>query len=245
MSRRIRTHIRSNLVGYVALFIALGGTAWAANGPLAGRNTVGSSDIINSEVKSSDVGPGAVGTSEVADDSTNKAITAGDIANAPSGSDALDADALDGFDSTDFAAAADVHVSDRQKVNDPTPGDLTPGVVPLFSSGSVSLQGECSDNLSIGNEDRAEIRLTVTGGTNSSVSAVASDLTSVNIPSFGGSVVVAGVSASNVSNSNLVNSSYFTVVAGNGEVVSGSVSAELNDADGGASDCTFGATGIG
>jgi hypothetical protein len=55
MAERIRDHIRSNVVGYVALFIALSGTAYAIDGPLPGQNQVGSEDIINSEVKTLDV----------------------------------------------------------------------------------------------------------------------------------------------------------------------------------------------
>jgi hypothetical protein len=48
---RIWRHIRSNMVGYVALLLALGGTAYAVDGPLAGQNQVGSEDIINGAVK--------------------------------------------------------------------------------------------------------------------------------------------------------------------------------------------------
>jgi hypothetical protein len=56
MFTRIRSHVRSHVVGYLALFVALGGTALAADGPLAGRNTVGSADIINKEVHRHDLG---------------------------------------------------------------------------------------------------------------------------------------------------------------------------------------------
>ena len=45
MSGRIRQHIRSNVVGYVALFVALSGTAYAIDGPLPGQNQVGSEDM--------------------------------------------------------------------------------------------------------------------------------------------------------------------------------------------------------
>jgi hypothetical protein len=47
----ISEHVRANVVGYVALFVALGGTAAA----LPGKNTVDSRDIINGEVRSGDV----------------------------------------------------------------------------------------------------------------------------------------------------------------------------------------------
>jgi trimeric autotransporter adhesin len=71
MSVRISDHIRSNVVGYIALFLfAMGGSAYALDGPLPGQNQVGSEDIINSEVKGVDIGAGEVkngdiGTSEV------------------------------------------------------------------------------------------------------------------------------------------------------------------------------------
>src|SRR5687767_14436093 len=110
MTGTISAHIRRNVVGYLALFVALGGTAWATNGPLQGRNTVGSADILNGEVKAPDIGPSSVASADIKD--------------APSGSDAVDADLLDGFDSGDFAPAADVTVADRVKIDDPTPGDL-------------------------------------------------------------------------------------------------------------------------
>jgi hypothetical protein len=68
MSGRIRQHIRSNVVGYVSLFVALSGTAYAVDGPLPGQNQVGSEDIINGEVKAPEVGANAVRSAEVLDD---------------------------------------------------------------------------------------------------------------------------------------------------------------------------------
>ena len=47
---RVGNHVRSNVVGYVAIFIALSSTAYAVDGSLPGRNTVGTADIINGEV---------------------------------------------------------------------------------------------------------------------------------------------------------------------------------------------------
>jgi hypothetical protein len=76
MSARIGQHIRSNVVGYMALFVALSGTAYAADGPLAGQNQVGSEDIINEEVKRDDLGPDAVRTGKV----LNETLLAEDIA---------------------------------------------------------------------------------------------------------------------------------------------------------------------
>jgi hypothetical protein len=69
--KRLGRHVRANVVAYLALFIALGGTsAYAAN-------TIGSDDIIdeslqsrdikNGDVQSPDIGGGAVNTSHIKD----------------------------------------------------------------------------------------------------------------------------------------------------------------------------------
>jgi hypothetical protein len=76
MSVGIAQHIRSNVVGYLALFVALSGTAYAVDGPLPGQNQVGSEDIINEEVKRDDLGPDAVRTGKV----LNETLLAEDIA---------------------------------------------------------------------------------------------------------------------------------------------------------------------
>jgi hypothetical protein len=62
-SARARAHLRANAVGYVACFLALSGTAAA----LPGTNTVDSGDIINREVRTVDLSPGAVTASRLAD----------------------------------------------------------------------------------------------------------------------------------------------------------------------------------
>lgn len=62
-------HIRNNVVGYIALIVALGaGTAVAADGPLKGRNTVGSADIIDKQVLTRDLKDGGVQTQKLDDD---------------------------------------------------------------------------------------------------------------------------------------------------------------------------------
>jgi hypothetical protein len=66
MSTRIRNHIRGNVIGYVALFVALGGTAVA----LPGTNTVDSGDIINGQVKSADIANNKVNTIDLQDNQT-------------------------------------------------------------------------------------------------------------------------------------------------------------------------------
>jgi hypothetical protein len=79
MSRRIRDHLRSNVVGYVAVFIALSGTAFAVDGPLPGVNQVGSEDIINGEVQTPDLGPNSVATGKIVNDGVKAPDLADDL----------------------------------------------------------------------------------------------------------------------------------------------------------------------
>ena len=62
---RVRSHLRSNVVGYVALFVALSGTAWAATE--IERNEVASKHIRNAGVKEKDLANGAVTSPKVRD----------------------------------------------------------------------------------------------------------------------------------------------------------------------------------
>ena len=73
----IRNHVRSNIVGYVAVFLALTGTATALNG----SNTVFSDDITDGEVKSADVATNAIRTTK---------IGPGQVRNADLGAGAVD-----------------------------------------------------------------------------------------------------------------------------------------------------------
>lgn len=67
--RAVRKHLRSNVVGYIALIVALSGTAGAVNGPLPGKNKVGTQDIIDGEVKAADLNPGSVKNAKLGVDS--------------------------------------------------------------------------------------------------------------------------------------------------------------------------------
>src|SRR5918996_1396546 len=68
MQKRIRDHIRSNVIGYIALFcFAIGGTAYAVDGPLPGQNQVGSEDIINGEVRNAALGANSVASGKIDD----------------------------------------------------------------------------------------------------------------------------------------------------------------------------------
>jgi hypothetical protein len=50
----IAKHLRRNLVAYLALFVALGGTGYAAGSKLLPRNSVGSAQVINSSLLAKD-----------------------------------------------------------------------------------------------------------------------------------------------------------------------------------------------
>ncbi len=82
MSGSVREHLRSNIVGYIALFcFAMSGTAVA----LTGANTVFSDDIVNGEVTAADLASDSVNGGKLRSDSTasrhvvNNSLTANDL----------------------------------------------------------------------------------------------------------------------------------------------------------------------
>jgi hypothetical protein len=89
MSSRIRSHITGNVVGYVALFLALGGSAYAV--ATAPKNSVVSRSIKNGQVKKSDLGNGAVTTKKFATSAV-----------APNAVFAREADQLGGLDASAY-----------------------------------------------------------------------------------------------------------------------------------------------
>jgi hypothetical protein len=101
---RIRNHLRGNVVGYVALLMALSGTAYAVDGPLAGQNTVGSADIIDQEVKTADIGNGEVRHEDIATDAVkteeigNGEVTSADVLDNSLTSADVNFDSLTGAD---------------------------------------------------------------------------------------------------------------------------------------------------
>ncbi len=100
MLRRAGTHFRSHVIGYVALFIALGGGAYAAT---LDKNSVKSETIKNGEVSSGDLkNDGAKGKD--IDESTLEDV---------------DAATLDGFDSADFDVEAGYAQRTDFSENDP------------------------------------------------------------------------------------------------------------------------------
>jgi hypothetical protein len=92
VGERVSDHIRSNVWGIAAVFIALTGTAYAVDGPLAGQNQVGSADIIDAEVTQDDLRNNSVRTQKVAADS----LLADDLAAGSVGNSELQANAVTG-----------------------------------------------------------------------------------------------------------------------------------------------------
>ena len=159
MSAKLRTHIRSNIIGYVALFFALStGSAVA----LSGSNTVFSDDITDNEVKTADVRndtltggglaapdlkPSSVGASEVAANSLNGAdINESGLGIVPN------ANQLDGIDSTGFLASGNV----QKLIYETLAGASSPTA--LATVGPYTIKGDCIDVMGI-----TSLRLTANG----------------------------------------------------------------------------------
>ena len=71
-------HIREHVVGYVAIFLALTGTAAAS---LPGTNSVDSGDIIDANVQAPDLAAGAIGSTRLIDGS----VTGGELIDGSAG----------------------------------------------------------------------------------------------------------------------------------------------------------------
>jgi len=93
------------MVTLLAIGALTGGVAYAAN-------TIFSEDIVNGEVKSPDIANNQVRSVDVRNDNlSGGGLNAADIQNAPSGSDDVNADRLDGLDSTGFGQVRDFKFS--------------------------------------------------------------------------------------------------------------------------------------
>lgn len=136
MGERICDHIRSNVVGYVAMFLVLSGGTALATHP-GGANTISSDDIINKEIRTADIrdnnvqtpnlGPNAVTSPKIADgevrsvDVLDNSLTPADIADV-------------GFLQADTARLVDNQA-----------GGSSAGQT-LFTIGRVGLNAFCSNN---------------------------------------------------------------------------------------------------
>lgn len=71
MGSRIGGHLRAHFVGYIALVLAMSGTAYAVGANSIGdrelaKNSVGSSEIEPDSVKPRDIEPGSIGAEQLA-----------------------------------------------------------------------------------------------------------------------------------------------------------------------------------
>ena len=253
--RRDRTTF-ANVMSVIAVFIAIGGSAWAVS-----KNSVGPKQIAPNAVRSSDVKNQAMKGVDVAEDTfaqVPSAQRADDAQSADSADSALRADLLDGLDSTDFlrsdasvnanlldgrdssefAPASKLHASGRVTMTDATPGNDVYTEQPILTAGEVTLEGWCAVNFGGGAEDRAGVAVDVLGDRSFSGVYSESPPTALNIPSSG----AAGVFAALAFNSgNLARGGWATISSGN-QMISIVASAEVNGTRG---PCAVGATAIG
>jgi hypothetical protein len=162
MQNGISGHIRANVIGYLALFIALSGTAYAVDGPLPGQDQVGSADIINNDVQSADIRDAnlttadirssAVTTGKILDNDVRSAdvldnsLTGADVSEATFGK-VPDADTLDGVDSAGFVRGAGSIQKLDFRANDGT------GLTTVLDLGGLQLLATCDSSFGQGPKD--------------------------------------------------------------------------------------------
>ena len=146
-SSRIRAHIRSNVVGYVALFFALSmGTAYATHP--GGADTISSGDIINREVKTPDIEPNAVTTGRIADggvrapDIRNAAVGSGKIRNGGVQNSDLATDSVDSAKVADESLGAADLGADSVGPTEIQQAAVGPGKLQGDSVGSLNVVDE-------------------------------------------------------------------------------------------------------
>jgi hypothetical protein len=158
MLHRVGRHLRHNLVGYVALFVALGGASYAAVS--LPKNSVGTKQLKNGAVTTSKIAAGAVTGAKVAPGSlTGKQIksatlgpvpsaahattadiatTAGHAASADAATHANTADLLGGSAASDFFPASKVRTFDVKLAFGQTQT--------LFTAGTLTFSAKCVQN---------------------------------------------------------------------------------------------------
>jgi hypothetical protein len=146
MLKQLGSHVRGNLVGYVALFIALGGTTYAATGGnfiLGKANSASSTTSLSAPVAgkglqvtntSTHAGASALGLNVASGHAPFTVNSGAKVAN-------LNADKLDGVDSTGFLPSSNVkawHWGANNCVN-----ATDPGCQSTFSFGGLNLTAKC------------------------------------------------------------------------------------------------------
>lgn len=137
MLSRLRTHLVHNLVGYVALFVALGGTSAYAAAQIGSAqikpNAVKTGHIADGQVRSPDVLNNGLSGSDIAESTLAKVPAA---ARADTASSADSAEKLDGLDSSAFERSGVV-----RRFGPVTMDDYDSGVVAAV--GSLEIEAVC------------------------------------------------------------------------------------------------------
>lgn len=154
MARRIRAHIRSNVVGYVAVFIALSGSAYAA--VTLERNQVKSKHIGPGQVREPDLAANSVTSAKVADGSLLESdFGAGQLPQGPQGERGLPGPpGEDGADGQDGSPDTPQQVLDKVKQVDGTGSGLDADTVSGIPASELGTLGRsqaggafvCDDN---------------------------------------------------------------------------------------------------
>ena len=167
MSSRVVQHLRSNVVGYVALFVALGGVSYATTS--LPERSVGSKQLKKGAVKKSKLAKGAVTGAKVAPGSlTGKQIKSSTLGEVPSAAHAGSADSATRARSADSATRA-THAGSADSAARARVADLLGGSAPsdfvaaskvrtfnvklafgetrtLFSVGTLTFSAKCLEN---------------------------------------------------------------------------------------------------
>ena len=129
MGERITGHLRSNIVGYVALFIALTAGAYAAG---LKKNSVKSKHIKNGQVLTQDIGDGAVTAAKLGPDAVDASKVGADVLGGgdidESTLSGVNAATLEGSPAGAFALAG--HDHDAAYVNEGQANRVTAAMIP-------------------------------------------------------------------------------------------------------------------
>jgi hypothetical protein len=230
MGERVYGYVRRHHLGLVAIFIALGGTAWAGA-------KLGAEDIQKNAIRAKHVKNDRIGTAEVADDDSPKTLTGEDIEESTLND--VDAETLDGAGASAFVPVGRLRNTGRVAVDDPLPGENNgSATVQLLNRGPFLIRGLCGQN-SDGGVEEASIELVRPA--NSSVTGVRQNISgSINSAAVATPFDLLPVAGA----VNSIGSVDFLAVAPNGAALRATGVVEVNDAQAPGSDCTFALTAI-
>jgi hypothetical protein len=178
-------HLRSNVVAYLALFVALGAGAYAASDK-APKNSVVSKSIKNGQVKKQDIGKDAVTSAAIADGSVGSTeIADGQVGAAEIAAGSVNAGKLA---PGTIGAGDGVVSSDRIAIDDD--GDVIgPTRVTLITSGPFTVRAVCTDQSATTAALSMEIETTEGAYVLESAGAGPTDFVEPNTPTAVGATV--------------------------------------------------------